>query len=381
MKNGLGTAYHTACTLWFTLSHGVVDELYYPTIDQPNTRDFQLLVTDGETFCHEEKSDLLHEISYPERHAPLYRLVNTDPKKRYRIVKEVCTDPHRPVLLVRVKLEVLDRKLRGKLRVYALLAPHLGRGGAQNSAWVCEFAGRRIFHAAREDTHLSFACEPDFSRRSVGFVGKSDGWRDLTKKFALVHEHRAAENGNVALAAELDPAESQWTLAVGFGNSAQSAATTVLQTLAEPFAAHRAGYVAQWKRAEAGKEWDFAAHTGDGGGLFRLSRCLLLAHEDKLYQGAIIASLSIPWGETKGDDELGGYHLVWTRDLVQSASALLASGQSETPLRALVWLACIQKKDGSFPQNSWIDGRGYWDALQVDQIGAPMILAWRLRQE
>jgi len=56
----------------------------------------------------------------------------------------------------------------------------------------------------------------------------------------------------------------------------------------------------------------------------------------------MIASLSIPWGETKGDDELGGYHLVWTRDLVQSATALLATGQRETPLRALIWLACIQ---------------------------------------
>ena len=36
--------------------------------------------------------------------------------------------------------------------------------------------------------------------------------------------------------------------------------------------------------------------------------------------------MSIPWGETKGDDDIGGYHLVWTRDLVQSATALLASG-------------------------------------------------------
>ena len=54
-KEGLGTAYNTSCRLWFTLSHGIVNEIYYPHIDQPNTRDFQLLVTDGETFCHEEK--------------------------------------------------------------------------------------------------------------------------------------------------------------------------------------------------------------------------------------------------------------------------------------------------------------------------------------
>ena len=66
---------------------------------------------------------------------------------------------------------------------------------------------------------------------------------------------------------------------------------------------------------------------------------LLLAHEDKLYPGAMIASLSIPWGEDKSDDDLGGYHLVWTRDMVQGATALLAVGDTTTPLRALIYLA------------------------------------------
>jgi len=42
--------------------------------------------------------------------------------------------------------------------------------------------------------------------------------------------------------------------------------------------------------------------------------------------------------------------------LVHSATALLATGQAATPLRALIWLAAIQWSDGAFPQNSWIDG-------------------------
>ncbi len=380
-KEGLGTAYHTSCRLWFTLSHGIVNEIYYPTIDQPNTRDFQLLITDGETFCHEEKRDLQHEIAYPERHSLFYKLTNTAPDGRYRIIKHICTDPHRPVLLVHVRLEVKDEALRGKLRLFALLAPHLVRGGAENSGWPCEFAGRRVFHVERERTHLSFGCAPDFTRRSVGFVGTSDGWQDLMADFRMDWEYRAVERGNIALTAELDPAHEEWTLGVAFGASAQSSATTLLQSLADPFERHREGYVRQWRRTDASEEFDFSAHTGDGGGLYRLSRCILLAHEDKLFQGAMIASLSIPWGETKGDDELGGYHLVWTRDLVQSATALLATGQRHTPLRALIWLGCIQKKDGSFPQNSWIDGRGYWTNLQLDEIAAPMLLAWRLRRE
>ena len=119
-KEGVGTAYHTSCRVWFTLSHGIVNEIYYPHVDKPNTRDFQFLISDGETFCHEEKRDLNHEIEYPERDCLFYRLTNSDPDGRYRLVKDVLTDPHRSVLLVHTKLEVLDESLRGKLRLYAL---------------------------------------------------------------------------------------------------------------------------------------------------------------------------------------------------------------------------------------------------------------------
>jgi glucoamylase len=125
----------------------------------------------------------------------------------------------------------------------------------------------------------------------------------------------------------------------------------------------------------------FADHTSDGGRISQLSRLILLANEDKIFQGAMIASMSIPWGETRGDDDLGGYHLVWTRDLVQSTTALLATGQTGTPLRALIWLASIQGDDGKFPQNSWINGDAYWTGVQLDEIAAPILLAWRLRSE
>src|SRR5512140_2221418 len=110
-QEGLGTPYHTICRVWFTLSHGIVNEIYYPHVDQPNTRDFQLLITDGETFCHEEKRDLDHLLEYPERDCVFYRLTNSERNGRYRIIKHVLTDPHRSVLLVHTKLEVTDASL------------------------------------------------------------------------------------------------------------------------------------------------------------------------------------------------------------------------------------------------------------------------------
>ena len=44
------------------------------------------------------------------------------------------------------------------------------------------------------------------------------------------------------------------------------------------------------------------------------------------FPAASIASLSIPGASAKGDDDLGGYHLVWPRDLVETAGGLLAAG-------------------------------------------------------
>jgi glucoamylase len=380
-KEGVGTSYHTSCRLWFTLSHGIVDEIYYPHVDQPNTRDFQFLITDGETFCHEEKRDLDHLIEYPERDCLYYRLTNSDLKGRYRLIKHVLTDPHRSVLLLHTTVEVLDESLRGRLRLYALLAPHIARFGAGNSGSCADIGATKLLHARRDAVHLVMACMPGFSRRSVGYVGASDGWQDLMSNFKMDWEFHSAKDGNIALTGEiLLPSDGKFTMAVACGTGYQSTAARLLQSLAEPFESHRARYVKQWQRAVVNPKFDFSADTCDGGGMYRLSRCVLLAHEDKTFQGALVASMSIPWGETKGDNDLGGYHLVWTRDLVQSATALLATGQTATPLRALIWLAALQRPDGSFPQNSWIDGTAYWTGLQLDEVAAPILLAWRLSQ-
>jgi glucoamylase len=119
----------------------------------------------------------------------------------------------------------------------------------------------------------------------------------------------------------------------------------------------------------------------DKGNLYHSSLSLLRAHEDKSYPGAFIASLSIPWGEAKGDSDHGGYHLVWTRDMVNSASAMLAAGDSVTPLRALIYLAVAQLEDGGFPQNFWLDGGAYWRGIQLDEVAFPILLAWQLKRQ
>ena len=54
-KTGVGTSLNLNSRVWFTLSHGILNEVYFPRVDQACTRDFGLIVTDGREFFSEEK--------------------------------------------------------------------------------------------------------------------------------------------------------------------------------------------------------------------------------------------------------------------------------------------------------------------------------------
>jgi glucoamylase len=51
----VGTAYSDLSRVWFTISKGILNEVYYPTVDRPQIRDLQYLITDGETFVRDER--------------------------------------------------------------------------------------------------------------------------------------------------------------------------------------------------------------------------------------------------------------------------------------------------------------------------------------
>ena len=384
VKDAVGTAYSGSSRVWFTCSHGILNEIYHPTIDRAQVRDMEFLVTDGETFAHEEKRDLLSTFSYIHPEALGVRYENRDPEGRYTLTKEIICDPHHSVVLMQVRLETHEghEDLLPRLKVYALLAPHLDDGGMGNTARALDVAGHRMLLAWKDPWALAMGTSCGFSRVSCGFVGASDGWRDLMENFHMNWEFGSATNGNVAMMGELDlecapdGGGREFTLAIGIGEGQHTALQKTMTALAMPFEEHRARFIAQWHRA-ANPEW-LAAKACDGGKLMRASHNVLLAHEDKTFSGAFVASASIPWGQVKGDDDLGGYHLVWTRDMVQTASALLACGRVETARRALVYLACTQKPDGGFAQNFWVDGRPYWSGVQLDEVAFPIMLAWRL---
>jgi glucoamylase len=379
-KDGVGTAYASSSRVWFTVWNGIITEVYYPTVDRPQLRDLQYLVTDGKSFFHEEKRHLISKFERLSTHTLGYRCTNSDPDGRYAIIKEIITDPHLSCVLQRTRLSG-DERFISNLRLYALCAPHLEVGGWGNNGYVATIGGRRILAAEKNGTWLALAATVPFTRLSCGYVGQSDGWTDLAANFQMDWEFDRAPNGNIALTGELGlDGLKEFTLGLAFGNSLHNAAATLFQALGVPFLELRTRYEEQWNRTCA-KLLPLENVSGDGGHLYHGSFSVLLAHEDKSYPGAFIASLSIPWGEAKGDEDLGGYHLVWTRDLVNSASGMLAAGASETPLRALIYLAVCQQEDGGFPQNFWIDGEPYWKGTQLDEVAFPILLAWRLRRQ
>jgi len=165
VKDAVGTAYSASSRMWFTCSHGILNEIYHPTIDHAQIRDMQFLVSDGQTFMHEEKRDLITTFEYIHPEALGVRYINADPDGRYTLTKEIICDPHHSVLLTRVRLEG-NKDLVPKLKVYALLAPHLDGGGAGNSARAVDVAGYRMLLAWKGAWSLAMGASCGFAKVS-----------------------------------------------------------------------------------------------------------------------------------------------------------------------------------------------------------------------
>lgn len=379
-KEAVGTAYSTASNLWYTIAAGVVTEVYYPRIDTPQIRDLQFLVTDGRTFFHDERRHTRSAVDCVDAAALGFNVVNVAVNELYTIHKTVIGHPHEDCLLVHTRL-VAEPDVLGRLQLFVLCAPHLEIGGWHNNAEVMETRAGRILVAFKGSTWMALGVTTSFERCSCGYVAVNDGWTDLNDNMRMDWEFDAAYDGNLAVTGEVDLSRgSEFTVGLAFGDTRHRAITNLFQSLVTPFPDSLQRFCREWARTS--KRFALARLLTDvhSTRLVERSINLLLAHEDKNYPGAMIAALSIPWGSHKGDEELAGYHLVWTRDLVQSATALLASGDAITPLRVLVYLAVSQRADGGFYQNFWLDGRPYWTGIQLDEVSFPVVLAWHLRQ-
>src|SRR5258708_18279437 len=112
-KSAVGTALRARSRVWFTLSHGILNEVYYPRIDQACTRDFGLIVTDGRGFFSEQKRDTRSSVHPIEHGVPAFAIDSACIQGRYRLRKLVLSDPRRDVVLQRIEFQPLVGDIGG----------------------------------------------------------------------------------------------------------------------------------------------------------------------------------------------------------------------------------------------------------------------------
>src|SRR5579875_2132950 len=362
--------------LWFTLGHGIVNEVYYPRIDIPQIRDLGFIIADGRGFWVEVKRAARYDIRFLAAGVPAFEI--THRHDRYRLRLRISPDPRREVLAIEFHLDGDP-----DLRPYVLIAPHLGATGRGNWAAVERYASWRAMTARQGPFALALVAVDEHQRdglgaASAGYVGTSDGWQDFARNGALTWTYATAGPGNVALIGTLP---RQGVLGLGFGTSAHAAATLAIATLLQPFENLVRQQIAEWEGWQAHRSERYAppidlpAPIADQ---FLACTIVLRAHLDKTYPGAMVASLSIPWGNS--GEERGGYHLVWPRDLVACAGALLALGAEEETRDTLRYLIATQHPDGHWNQNQWLGGKAFWEGLQLDETAFPVLLAAALAE-
>ncbi len=379
-KNGVGTARSLTSHVWFSTQRGAVGEIFYPRVDLPSVKDMEMLVTAGDGFFSEEQRDTDSKVTWLGDGVPGFELVNTCMQGRYRITKQIITDPSRHTFLQQTRFEVLKGS-PGDYHLYVLIAPHLGNHGEDNNARVDSFKGVPMLMAERSGVGLALACTLPWVGRSVGYVGVSDGWQDLHRHKRMTWFYNKAEDGNVAMMGEIDISKNaEFTLAVGFGTTAVEGAHRARTSLDRGFDDARQLYEQQWT------DWQHSLRPMSSGfkaksDVYRVSTTVLATHESKDFQGGTVASLSIPWGEVHGDADKGGYHVLWPRDAYETAGAILAAGGRDEITRALDFYQTTQEADGHWPQNMWLDGRMNWSGIQLDETAAPVLLLNLARRE
>jgi len=391
-KNGFGTSNTTSSKVWFTLTDGVLSEVYYPTLDVPNVQVLQLIIVTDKV--ETERDDTIHRMEVPDARALTFRQVNTAKSGSYTITKTFITDPRRNCILIDLQFYS-----RVPANVFIYYDPSLNNSGMHDSAWTEGHALMAVDgdKASALISSSGFAPDAEVDRDtkignpasleiSNGYLGISDGLTELKasggKRFL---DHLRANDGNVVQVAALrgfqfesgGPHKTDCTIALAFGKTPREALLNARGSLATGFEHSRRDYEAGWHQYTARLPHLEPKYQPQ----FTMSAMVLKALEDKTYRGAIIASPSIPWGGGPNANEptISGYHAVWSRDLYQVATALDAMGDRAGANRALDYLFHVQQKpDGSFPQNSWVDGRPLGGALQLDEVALPLVLADQL---
>ncbi len=376
-KQGIGTALSLDSKVWFTLQGGSLTEGFYPTADKSNVQWLQFVVVNPKTKKVEtERDDAIHQIKTLRNDSLSFQQINKSKTGEWTIVKTYTTDVQRDSILIDVQFQTKNKGLN----LYVYYNPSLGNSGMGDTAvrklGMDDSYGKLVVEETKSKVATVLEFSSEITEQHNGFYQINDGMEQLKQFGKIARQSDLATDGNVVqMARILNP--TKFTTILSFGDN-------WITAFANSVTAKYKGFLKS--KVEYDKTWADYAKTlpqidPKYQSQFNYAAMVLRAMEDKTYRGGNVASLSNPWiptGDANGP-YVGGYHLVWSRDLYQVATAYIALGDKDSANRALDYLFKYQQKpDGSYPQITWLDGRPLGDAIQMDEVSYPLILAYQL---
>ena len=391
----------TADDVWFTGTNGILTELFYPNLDTPDFTDQQFIVGDANhTWDQEEKTSSTHTVTQVQGNSMAWTVTNTGANGLWKIAKTVYTDPASPVVDEQVTFSVTSGDL-GNYLLYQLSNPSQEGNGNNDTGTTATYNSRQMLVTSGSNSAgtatdasaiavgngLNWLTSGTTPMLSSGFEGVNDGWTDLlggsSPDYTMNDAYSSATGGNVVQTGELNlaPVATQtsvtFNLVIGMGGTttaAESSADAELTSLTSSPTGIESSYNSQWASFASGLN----TYGSLGGEQYLVSAMGIKASQDPS-SGAIVAGMGSPWGDDQNTTDLG-YHRTWSRDLFNSATALMLAGDNADADSAAKFLFNDQQEsDGHFPQNSFVNGTPSWTGVQMDETAYPIILAWQLR--
>lgn len=410
----LGTAASTTSDVWFTGHDGVVSSIFYPTADTPNSTVLEFLVgNSAHTWVDEEQYETVSKTQLYDNHSLAWITTNTAKNKTYQIKKIIYTDPTRDSLIQQVTFTALKGSLADYL-LYVYYDPTMHDAGDQNYGFTQTYNGRTILLSTDNsgDYASALAATLPFQQDMVssGFAKFNDGLTDLKGSsncgsykcpdYTMNYGYTSASRGNIAQMGlfdlsndgEVDLTTSTsitFNLVLSFGQNidhvkAPIHAEQTLEATLDDYSDTLKNYTSQWDSFDeslkppptlgATRAMQRARQQE-----YYLAANVLKASQDKT-TGAFVAGLGDPWGESNGDNDSDGYHMVLMRDMYEIASALIVAGDTADPQRALLWaFSNEQQSDGHFPHSVDLSGNIHDAGMLMDEQAYPIMLAWKLQ--
>ncbi len=369
--------------VWYTLGDGELENVFYPETDTPDTFGLQYLVTDGSSFTASETGSTSHAISLADPTSLVWQQVNTAANGDFKITKTYIADPSRSVVLIQTTFDNLSST---PLQLYADYLPQLNNDGMGNTGGTDSSSGDLV--ASNGSVSSALAASAGFTQTTSGYAGSSsDGSTQLASSHTLTSTYSSAPTaGHLVQVAQIPVAASgstTFTLALGFDSSQAAAVSDAAASLAAGFSALESSFESGWHSWVSGLNAPPASVTSSAPleEQYYVSLMEVKADEDKTYTGGFIAAPTDPWGTSVSANSGGdhGYHVVWTRDEYEMASALLAAGDTTDANAALQYIFSYEEESsGAVKQNSFLNGTAVFGSLQMDEVADPIILAWQL---